>query len=183
MDLAKLLELLQAYPAWMKGAVALWVVVGAILAGGLIVLRPGPKPPIPPEAVAPFTDTPLSGSTAAASLTVGEIIAAVNTAPPLQKNDVARNYVGIVIDWTGYLRSAEEEFQDPKRIRVNLVVDKADVVGDSIWFTIGRDELPELKVLHQNSKLSVSGRIVSVSGPGLNVVVEPTLVRVLERVK
>ena len=184
MDLAKLLELLQAYPAWMKGAIALWVVVGAILAGGLIVLRPAPKTPIPPpQAAAPVTGSPLTGSTATASLSVGEIVAAVNTAPPLQKSDVARNYVGIAIDWTGYLRSAEEEFQDPKLIRVNLVVDKADVVGDSIWFTIGRDEVPELKVLHKNSKLGVSGRIVSVSGPGLSVTVEPTQVRVLERVK
>lgn len=184
MDLAKLLELIQAYPAWMKGAIALWVVVGATLVAGLIVLRPASKAPIPPPpAAAPVTGSPLTRSTATASLSVGEIIAAVKTAAPLQKSDVARNYVGIAIDWTGYLRSAEEESQDPKLIRVNLVVDKADVVPNSIWFTISRDEVPELKVLHENSKLGVSGRIVSVSAQGLSVTVEPAHVRVLERVK
>lgn len=45
MDLAKLIDFLHQYPAWYRSVVVLWLIVSAVLAGGLLVLRPAPHPP------------------------------------------------------------------------------------------------------------------------------------------
>ena len=184
LDLAKLIEFIQPYPAWVKGTIVIWLVGLALLVGALILLRPAPNSPTNQTDAATTAARSRSPSSAATeSLSVGEIIAAVNTVAPVQQNDIARNYVGIPVDWTGYLRKVEEDSRDPKRIQVFLAENKDAVVSSSILFTIGRSDLPELKVLHKDSKLAVSGHIVSVHGQGLFVIVEPTQVTVLERVK
>lgn len=53
MDLAKLIDFLHQYPAWYRSLVVLWLIVSAVLAGGLIVLRPESRPPQASGAAAP----------------------------------------------------------------------------------------------------------------------------------
>ncbi len=74
MDLAKLIDFLHQYPVWYRSTLVLWLIVGAVLAGGLIVLRldshPAQSPEaavISPEVRAPLTQVPtLIASSAAA---------------------------------------------------------------------------------------------------------------------
>lgn len=44
MDIAKLIDFLQQYPAWYRSLLGLWLIVSAVLAGGLIVLKSDLRP-------------------------------------------------------------------------------------------------------------------------------------------
>lgn len=44
MDLGKLIDFLHQYQGWYRSLVVLWVVIGAVLVGALIVLRPESRP-------------------------------------------------------------------------------------------------------------------------------------------
>ncbi|WP_421882402.1 hypothetical protein [Methylibium sp.] len=116
------------------------------------------------------------------ALSVKEIVEAVRDSPLLQREEVSRNYVGISVNWTGYLRSAEADFRDKSRVRVNLMVDKEEIIDYSFWFSIELARVPELKVLRRNSKLRVAGTIAGVAPAGLSVDLEPVEVEVLEPV-
>jgi hypothetical protein len=182
LDSIKLLELIQTYPGWFKTSVVVWILLGALLVGGLVLLRPTESPSSQPTTV----NAPIATAAKAAPLTnitVKEIVDTVRSAPPLQQQDAAKNYIGLDVEWTGYLKSAEPEYKSTQSIRVNLNINKDEVIGYSIWFKIDINTIPELRVLHKESKIKVRGRINSVSVPGISVDLIPEEVIILERAK
>lgn len=176
----KLLELIQTYPGWFKTSVVVWILIGALLVGGLILLRPTESSSLQPTTV----NTPISSAATEVppiDIAVKEIVETVRNAPPLQQKSAAENYVGLNVEWTGYLKSAEPEYNNTQSIRVNLNTNKDEVIGYSIWFKININTIPELRLLHEKSKIRIKGRINSVSVPGLNVDLTPSEVTILER--
>lgn len=116
----------------------------------------------------------------ASNISVKDIVEAVRGNPLMQRDEASRNYTGIPVDWIGYLRSAEVDFRDKSRVRVNLIIDKHAIADYSIWFSIDSMRVPELKVLRRNSKLRVTGTVIGVAPSGLSVDLEPTDVEVLD---
>jgi hypothetical protein len=177
----KFLDLLHEYPAWFKASFMAWTIATALLIGGLVFLRPttstSPHPAktnTAPTAAAE-SDRPLT------NITVKEIIEAVRNTPPLQQQDAAKNYIGLNVEWTGYLKTAEPAYGNPQKIRVNLNANEGEVIGYSIWFSIDLDTIPEFRLLHKESKIKVRGTITSVSVPGLSVDLNQNQVLILER--
>lgn len=115
------------------------------------------------------------------SITVREIVDAINSAPPFQKADISKKYNGIIVRWTGFLRQAHEDYANKNCARVNLNVEKESIIGFSFWFVIKINEFPEIKTLNKMSEISVLGEIESASGDGLCVTLKPIKVEVVNR--
>lgn len=113
-------------------------------------------------------------------ITVKEIVEAINAAPPFQKDQVAKQYNGIKVKWTGYLKEAKEDFYDKKSVRVNLNVKRDTIIGHSFWFTEKIAKVPEIRALKRDSAICVFGEILGASGEGLCVYLKPITVEVLE---
>ena len=114
-------------------------------------------------------------------VSVQEIVDAINNAPPFQQETVAEHYVGIPVEWEGFLRNVKQDPRDISLVQVNLITDRSRIVGHSIWFSTHPDKLPEIKTLQRDSKLRVVGKIQSASGPGLCVTIDADSILVLER--
>jgi len=112
-------------------------------------------------------------------VTVNEIIDAINSAPPFQKDQIAKQYNGIKVKWTGYLNEAREHSQDKESVRVQLNVNRDEIVGYSFWFTEKVAKIPDIRTLSRKSPVSVIGEIVSATGDGLCVDLKPIVIEVL----
>ena len=110
-------------------------------------------------------------------ITVEEIVDSINNSPPFMREEMSRKYNGILVKWTGYLRSAE--IDGNKKVKINLKVDKDSIFGNSIWFTEKIKNIPEIKALPEESEISVLGKIISASGPGISVTIKPIDVEII----
>lgn len=124
MDLAKLIDFLHQYPVWYRSTLVLWLIVGAVLAGGLIVLRldslPAQSPKaaiISPEVPAPLTQVPtLMASSAAVAvpitdtLTVQAYFTTLRTLSErfLEKQEFVEKMSGRLIEWEGLVDSVSQ---------------------------------------------------------------------------
>lgn len=113
-------------------------------------------------------------------ITVKDIVDAINAAPPFQKDQIAKQYNGIKVRWTGYLKDAKEDSRDKESVRVNLNVKRDTIIGYSFWFTEKIVKIPEIRALKRESAICVVGEILSASGAGVCVDLKPITVEVLE---
>lgn len=112
-------------------------------------------------------------------ITVKEIVESINSAPPFQKDQLAKQYEGIFVKWTGHLKEAMEDPRDKESVRVNLTINQDTFIGDSFWFSEKVANFPEIRTLKRGSAVSVLGEIQSASGPGLCVDLKPIAIEVL----
>jgi hypothetical protein len=119
LDLGKWIDFLHQYPAWYRSLVVLWFVVGAVLAGGLVVLRPEPGQPKSPEGA--VTPSPVQTSTPPAPTSVPPLSAVPDPTPPgdaptvqayfttlralserfLEKQEFIEKMSGRTVEWEG----------------------------------------------------------------------------------
>tara|TARA_R110001599_G_scaffold337246_1_gene555511 strand:- start:3399 stop:3947 length:549 start_codon:yes stop_codon:yes gene_type:complete len=81
---------------------------------------------------------------------------AIDNAPPLQREEVASNYVGINVEWITYLQSAHK--QDDGNVSLRLSIDE-NYQGRGVWCLVDSKEYKELSVLPRGVKIRVSGEI------------------------
>ena len=112
-------------------------------------------------------------------VTVTEIIEAINSAPPFQKDQITKQYNGVKVKWTGYLNEATEDFQDKDSVRIQLNINRDEIIGYSFWFTEKVAKIPEIRTLEKKSPINVIGEILSASGHGLCVSLKPIMIQVL----
>ncbi|MFD0930661.1 hypothetical protein ACFQ1T_12815 [Methylophilus glucosoxydans] len=113
-------------------------------------------------------------------ITVKEIIESINSAPPFQKELIAKQYNGIVVRWIGHLKEAMEDPRDKESVRVSLTINQGTYIGDSFWFTEKMANFPEVRTLKRGSAVRVIGQILDASGPGLCVDLKPIAIEVME---
>lgn len=113
-------------------------------------------------------------------ITVKEIVDTINSVPPFQKDQTAKQYNGIKVKWTGYLKEATEDFRDKESVRVSLTISQDALIGNSFWFAEKIANIPEIRTLQRGSGVSVVGEIISASGGGLCVGLKPIAIEVLE---
>ena len=92
-------------------------------------LAQGSERAVPPPQQIPAIKAK-SSSQQVASISVREIIDAVRVAP-LQQASAANPYVGVQVEWVGYLKSAEQELENPNRARVpgiSVSMDASEIV-------------------------------------------------------
>lgn len=112
-------------------------------------------------------------------ITVKEIVESINSSPPFQKDITSKQYNGIKVMWVGYLKDASEDFQDKESVRVNLTINPDTSIGYSFWFTEKLSRFPQIRTLKQDSRICVTGEVISASGGGLCVVLRPISIEVM----
>lgn len=113
-------------------------------------------------------------------ITVKEILESINSAPPFQKEQIAKQYNGITVKWTGHLREVMADPHDREIVRVNLTINQGAYIGDSCWFSEKVTDFPEIRTLKKGAAVTVVGEITNASGPGLCVDLKPIVIEVLE---
>ena len=113
------------------------------------------------------------------TITVKEVIDSINSAPPFQKDEISEKYIGLLFEQVGYLGKIEQNWDDKSKVRVNILLNKEDIIGNSIWFSTSLKETPEIKVLQKGGAIKVKGVLISASGAGLSITLQPTDIEVL----
>lgn len=133
MDLGKLIDLLQQYPSWYRTFIVLWVVAGAILAGGLVFFRSETRPtPSAPTASAPPNVQPsavqeshpvsatLPSSAAPTAQTYFTTLRALSERF-LEKQEFIERNSGAVVEWAGLVDGVSQT--SSKKISLHLTVE------------------------------------------------------------
>jgi len=89
-----------------------------------------------------------------------DIEKAIDQAPPLQRDQVARNYLGLKVEWDSYLRYANK--RDNGEVALRLSIDE-HYQGRSVNCVVREEDYRILAVLPQGSHIRVSGEITSAS--------------------
>ena len=84
-----------------------------------------------------------------------KIISEVNSAPPLQRGDIAKTYVGIPIEWELYFASG---YQNDKEYRL-LLQPTLGISKATVACGVPKTNNEHLKRLQENTKLKVTGTI------------------------
>jgi len=90
-------------------------------------------------------------------LTFDEISNSIELAPLLQRQEIAKKYVGLIIEWDTYLRSAYQ--RENGDISLRLSVDP-DYKGRSVICIVQGDQYREIGILKEGAKIRVSGEII-----------------------
>jgi hypothetical protein len=93
------------------------------------------------------------------TITLAEIAAALENAPPLQKDDVAKHYKGINVQWETKFFSAEKDDDD----NVQLTLDFGPSYTHLVYCTVRLSDYRELGVLPKGAPITVMGRIRKVA--------------------
>lgn len=114
------------------------------------------------------------------NLTVEEIVTAINSAPPYQKDDISNKYTGIRVEWIGYLKDVRVDPRDKKKVMVNFNINRQKIIGYSFWLSENLDNFPEIRILRRESPIRVIGDIESASGSGLSVTLKPISIDIIK---
>jgi hypothetical protein len=88
-------------------------------------------------------------------ITLEEITNAIAGAPPLHQEDVAKNYVGLYVQWDTKLWNAEKEDKDSVRLALHFGLGSAHVV----FCRVRLSDYKELGILPKHAPITVIGRI------------------------
>jgi hypothetical protein len=112
------------------------------------------------------TSVPQSGSqvtpahiTKVTSIALAEIIVTLDKAPPLQKDDVTKHYIGLVVQWETKLFDATKE--DGDKVRLSLDFGPGD--SHLVYCTVNLSDYRELGVLQKGAPITVMGRIKKIA--------------------
>jgi hypothetical protein len=103
--------------------------------------------------------TPVAPIRPVIRLDIAAIEKEIESRPPYQRKEVRQNYIGLRFEFTGQLNSADP--LDNGQIRIFLQKSPGQypfVVGE-----VAENKYPELKVMHQGTKLTVQGTLTEFS--------------------
>lgn len=89
-----------------------------------------------------------------------DIERAINGAPPMQREHVAKGYVGLKVEWDSYLRSANK--RDNGEVSLRLAIDK-NYRGRSVLCRVPAEEYRVLGILPEGARIRVAGEITEAS--------------------
>ncbi len=110
-----------------------------------------------------------------------EIINAVSKMPVYLQKEAEKGYIGLQCEWTVLFRSLYNPYKenhpsfpydkDPSPEDELFWVTMVDLNGvyPSIYGSISLEENPELKTLHQKTKIKISGKIKEISGHSITL--------------
>jgi hypothetical protein len=90
------------------------------------------------------------------SVTFDEIKKAIDAAVPMQKQYIAKGFIGVRIQWDAYFRSGREREDGTVDVRVSL---DRDNPAREVEFSVRLEDYSELSVLPADALVTVSGTI------------------------
>lgn len=101
------------------------------------------------------------------TLSIDDIMNTITKAPPLQRDQVAKNYIGLKIEWDTLFISGKLVGGD--LIQLQLSVIDASNLSSVVWCAVPAKQYRELAILPQNSKVRIYGEIESVATYGVDI--------------
>jgi hypothetical protein len=101
------------------------------------------------------------------TLSIDDIINTISKAPPLQRDQVAKNYIGLKIEWDTLFKGGK--LIEGDLIRLHLSVIDAATFGSIVWCVVPAKQYPELAILPTNSKVRIYGEIEMVESYGVDI--------------
>ncbi len=101
------------------------------------------------------------------TVTLDDINTAILNAPPLQRDHVAKSYVGLRVEWETLFTGGT--LQDDGDIRIQLSVPGNKLGLPSVWCEVPASEYRELGILPERSKIRVYGEISELADYGVNL--------------
>ncbi len=89
-------------------------------------------------------------------ITFQEISKTIENAPPLQREQIAKNYLGLQVEWDAYFCSGYRDKDDNIDLRLSASPNRT---GKYVRCTVRLSDYRELGLLPENSKVRVSGKI------------------------
>ncbi len=89
-----------------------------------------------------------------------EIENAIKTAPPLQRDEVKKNFTGIKVGWDTYLKGASKEDESIVSLRLSPGPDPLDSLY-TISCRVSLQDYRELGILPEGSRIRIHGEIAS----------------------
>jgi hypothetical protein len=92
------------------------------------------------------------------TLSFSKISEMIENAPPLQRDDVRKNFVGIKVSWDTYLKNASKSENDI----VKLYLAPGSIGSDLLYTiscTVSLSDYQELRILPTNAKIRIEGEI------------------------
>lgn len=111
-----------------------------------------------PELPEPKISQELPSSKRVSDISIGDIRDAICKAPPLQKEDIRRRYIGLRVRWAGNLSHAEML----EKGSVQVVLSPPKNYYLMVSFIVPFSEYPELGVLPEGSGIVATGTIQAV---------------------
>lgn len=89
-------------------------------------------------------------------ITFEDISKAINEAPPFQRQQVAKNFVGIRVEWDAFLKGAYGDKDDMVRLRLTT---NKKMPLDTIHCKVPLSQYSELGVLPEGTRIRIQGKI------------------------
>lgn len=93
------------------------------------------------------------------TIELSQIASALNKAPPLQKTDLVKHYIGLNVQWETLLWNAERIDDD----NVRLVLDFGSANTQLVFCSVRLSDYRELGIMEKGTPITVIGRISEVS--------------------
>ena len=93
-------------------------------------------------------------------ISIDDIEKAIESASPLQRENIAENYVGLKIEWNSYLKTATK--LPNGNVSLRLAID-TPYRGRAVLCEVPEDEYRELSILPEDTPIRVSGEITEAS--------------------
>jgi len=115
-------------------------------------------------------DSITEGPAELSTLTVKNIIDEIHNAAPFQRDEIAKNYHGIKVNWEGAFYNVRKSFTKitGDSVRVELKPEPKNW-SYSILFEVPLRKYPQLKIAQEGDLIGVSGRIIACSSEGMYV--------------
>jgi hypothetical protein len=101
------------------------------------------------------------------TLSIDDILNTISNAPPLQRDQVAKNYIGLKIEWDTLFKSGK--LLDGDLIMLTLSVIDATAFGSIVWCKVPAKQYHELAILPKDSKVRIYGEIEKLESFGVDI--------------
>jgi hypothetical protein len=166
----RILDYIQRNKEWIFSGVGISIIGAVFALGRHLLSRKRPNPVQDPSTAVQHAIE--KTTRASPGLSVERIVEEIHSAPPYQKEAVAKSFNGIHVDWKGTIWDVENPlFGEPGSNEVEVHLRTGESLHQ-ILFTASVDKYPELKILKRGEQIGVSGTIKASSGPGMYVRLE-----------
>jgi hypothetical protein len=142
---------------WLFSGVGPWLISGSIIVtvAAVKLIRDSKK-----RKAAANAPKPPPVHTRISALTVSEVSAALRNAPVLYRQDAAKPYIGVVVQWAVRLTQTYPE----ENGRVTLQLDSVDRLGWDVVCAVTLSHYPDLGRATSETPITVTGRITGAGG-------------------
>lgn len=140
---------------WLFSGIGVTLVLGVFYVVRKLLSRKRNAPPQTESTPPPPEQVPVTAARPVAKLDLAKIRHDIESRPPYQRKQAIQNYIGLRFEFTGQLFSAEAKDEG----KIQFCLHKSSGKYPLVIGVVIEKEYPELKVMHQGTKMTVQGNM------------------------